>query len=111
MSDDGSPLREYFDPLTADQQSSLRARMERYRDQLEDRGYEVAIAEGDGGLFSGVLVIDDERGRAGFLEANGGVTWLDGSAAGLGALGSAIAQNHVEELDSLADLPDGVDVE
>lgn len=109
MSDD--PVQEYFGPLTASQRESLRARMERYRDGLEGNGYELALAEGVGGLFAGVLVIDDERGRAGFLEANGSVTWLDGSTGGLGALGSAIAQNHTDALDSAIDVPDGVDIE
>lgn len=111
MSDDRSPVRTYFDPLTSDQQSGLRARMERYRPQLEDNGYEVAIAEGSGGLFAGVLVIDDERGRAGFLEENGAVTWLDGTTGGLGALGSAIVQNQTDALDPAVDVPDGVDIE
>ena len=111
MSEDRSPVRTYFDPLTSDQQSRLRARMQRYRPQLEDNGYEVTIAEGSGGLFAGVLVIDDERGRAGFLEENGSVTWLDGATGGLGALGSAIVQNQTDELDSSIDVPDGVDIE
>lgn len=111
MSDDGPAVRPYFDPLTSTQRSSLRSRMERYRSQLEDRGYEVAVAEGTNGLFGGVLVIDDERGRVGFLESNGAVTWLDGSAGGLGALGSAITQNHTEALESAVDFPEGVDVD
>ncbi|MES3161442.1 MAG: hypothetical protein PPP55_07710 [Halorubrum sp.] len=111
MSDERSTVEAYFDPLTATQRTSLRARMERYRPQLEDRGYEVAVAEGTGGLFGGVLVIDDERGRVGFLESNGSVAWIDGSASGLGALGSAITQNHTEALGSTVEFPDGVDVD
>lgn len=111
MNDDRATVESYFDPLTATQRSSLRALMERYRAQLEDRGYEVAIAEGTGGLFGGVLVIDDERGRAGFLESNGSVAWIDGSASGLGALGSAITQNHTDALGTAVDFPDGVDVD
>ncbi|MFC5280148.1 hypothetical protein ACFPM1_15475 [Halorubrum rubrum] len=110
MSDDDG-VRRYFEPLTTDQRESLRARMERYRDGLEGNGYELALAEGVGGLFAGVLVIDDERGRAGFLETNGAVTWLDGSTGGLGALGSAIAQNHTDALDAAVDVPEGVDIE
>ena len=111
MSDDRPEMGTHFDPLTSTQRSSLRSRMERYRPQLEDRGYDVAVAEGTGGLFGGVLVIDDDGGRVGFLESNGAVTWLDGSASGLGALGSAIAQNHTEALGSAVDFPDGVDVD
>jgi hypothetical protein len=111
MSDDRPEVGTYFDPLTSTQRSSLRSRMERYRSQLEDRGYDVAIAEGTGGLFGGVLVIDDDGGRVGFLESNGAVTWLDGSASGLGALGSAITQNHTEALGSAVEFPDGVDVD
>jgi hypothetical protein len=111
MSDDRPEMGNHFDPLTSTQRSSLRSRMERYRPQLEDRGYNVAVAEGTGGLFGGVLVIDDAGGRVGFLESNGAVTWLDGSASGLGALGSAIAQNHTEALGSAVDFPDGVDVD
>ena len=111
MSDDRPEMGNHFDPLTSTQRSSLRSRMERYRPQLEDRGYDVAVAEGTGGLFGGVLVIDDDGGRVGFLESNGAVTWLDGSASGLGALGSAITQNHTAALGSAVEFPDGVDVD
>ena len=111
MTDSGNPVRTHFSPLTTHQRTELRARMERYRAQLEDNGYDVAIAEGSNGFFAGVLVSDEERGRVGFLEENGAVTWLDGSAGGVGALSSAIAQNPIDEQDSAIGVPDGVNFE
>lgn len=100
MSDD---FNGYFEPLDADDRRELEKRMERYRDQLEDQGYELALAEGENGFFAGVLVIDEERGRLGFLEADGTVAWLDADATGLGYLGSAIAQNQGPELENSID--------
>lgn len=106
MTENDPPLDEYFDPLRSEHRTSLRKRMERYREQLEDRGYEVTIAEGTTGLFAGVLVIDEDRGRFGFLEEDGSVSWLDGSGS-IGALGSAVAQNHSEAFkEQTADLDD-----
>ncbi|WP_066418072.1 hypothetical protein [Halorubrum aethiopicum] len=110
MTENDPPLDEYFDPLRTEHRTSLRKRMERYREQLEDRGYEVTIAEGTTGLFAGVLVIDEERGRFGFLEEDGSVSWLDGSG-GFGALGSAIVQNHTDEFERQAGAIENADVE
>lgn len=102
MTDD-PPLETYFDPLTPGDRAQLEERMERYRDQLEAEGYDVAIADGEHGFFSGVLVIDDERGRFGFLDDDGSVNWFTGGLGGVGALGSAVVQNPTEELHD----PDG----
>jgi len=90
----------YFEPLDEDHRQELEQRLEQYRDQLEDQGYELAIADGKNGFFAGVLVIDEERGRYGFLEADGTVAWLDADATGLGYLGSAIAQSHGPKLEN-----------
>lgn len=93
----------YFEPLDAEDRKELKRRMERYRDQLEDQGYELTLAEGGNGFFAGVLVIDEDRGRIGFLEADGTVAWLDADATGLGYLGSAIVQSHGPELENSID--------
>ncbi|QKY17812.1 hypothetical protein [Halorubrum sp. CBA1229] len=100
MSDD---FNGYFEPLDAEDRQELERRMERYREQLEDRGYELALAEGENGFFAGVLVIDEDRGRLGFLEADGTVAWLDADATGLGYLGSAIVQSHGTKLENSID--------
>ncbi len=84
--------------------------MERYRDQLEEQGYEVTVAEGTEGLFAGVLVIDEANGRFGFLEEDGSVSWIDGSGA-IGAIGSAVAQNHSDTLERRTEGLENVDVE
>ncbi|WP_144923614.1 hypothetical protein [Halorubrum salsamenti] len=110
MTENDPPLDDYFDPLRTDHRTSLRKRMERYREQLEDRGYEVTIAEGTTGLFAGVLVIDEDRGRFGFLEEDGSVSWLDGTGS-IGALGSAIVQNHSEAFERQTAELDDLDVE
>lgn len=93
MSGDPSDLRAYFNPLSADDRRALEERSEQYRDQLEARGYQVTIAEGEHGLFAGVLVIDEAEDRYGFLEEDGSVTWLGEGLGGIGALGTAVAQN------------------
>lgn len=85
--------------------------MEAYRSQLESQGFEVAIAEGDQGFFAGVLVIDDDAGRFGFLESDGSVTWLTGDNQGIGALGSAVAQNPTDELDQDVDGLENVEID
>jgi hypothetical protein len=112
---DDDTLDEYFDPLTNTDRAQLEERLARYRERLDAEGYEATIAEGDGGFFAGVLVIDDERGRVGFLEADGSVSWLTGDLGGVGALGSAVVQNPGDELDSDAgsglDDSEHVDVE
>jgi len=111
MTDDDAPLGTYFDRLTSDDRAQLEERMERYRDQLEAQGYEVTIAEGGGGFFAGVLVIDDENGRFGFLESTGNVSWIGGNVGGIGALGGAVAQNPSEELRSQVEGLENVDVD
>lgn len=93
----------YFEPLDEDHRRELERRLEQYGDQLEDQGYELAIANGENGFFAGVLVIDGERGRYGFLEADGTVAWLDADATGLGYLGSAIVQSHGPKLENSID--------
>ena len=90
----------YFEPLDEGQRRELERRLEQYRGQLEDQGYELAIADGENGFFAGVLVIDEARGRYGFLEAEGTVVWLDADATGLGYLGSAIVQSHGPKLEN-----------
>lgn len=110
MTDDSS-FERYYDRLTDSHREQLEERMERYREQLEDRGYEVALAEGEGGFFAGVLVIDDENGRYGFLEDTGSVSWISGDVGGIGALGSAVVQNPNERLDQEIDGLENADVE
>lgn len=97
MTDD-QELRTYFDPLTNSDRAALERRRDQYREQLEAEGYELAIAEGEHGLFAGVLVIDEEGGRVGFLQPDGTVAWLSGALDGIGALGPAIAQNPTRQL-------------
>lgn len=111
MTGDNPNLGKYYDELTNSDRKRLEERKERYRDQLEEQGYEVAIAEGDQGFFAGVLVIDDENGRFGFLESTGSVAWITGDAGGIGALGSAVVQNPSEELQQEAEGLENVDVE
>lgn len=101
----------YFEQLTMSDRAELETRLERYRDQLETQGYEATIAEGENGFFAGVLVIDDEGGRFGFLEADGSVTWIGGDNEGIGALGTAVAQKPTEELAQDPDGLENVDVE
>jgi hypothetical protein len=110
MTDD-TPLDTYFEQLTAADRAQLEERMERHRDRLESQGYEVAIADGEHGFFAGVLVIDDDAGRFGFLDASGNVNWLTDGATGFGALGNAVVQNPSERLQSQVDGLDNVDVE
>lgn len=111
MTGPSNPLAKYFTPLTPIDRRALEARLEEYRPHLEAQGYEVTIAEGERGLFAGVLVIDDERGRFGFLEANGSVTWLTGTVGGIGSLGTAVAQRPTEALQNEVDGLDYADVE
>ena len=92
-------LTDYFKRLSRTDRRELEERMHRHRERLEAEGYTVTIAEGENGLFAGVLVIDDEKGLFGFLEDDGRVTWLTGQNQGIGALGSAVAQNPTEKLD------------
>ncbi len=103
-------LRSYFNPLSPNDRRRLERRRDEYRDQLEAQGYDVMIAEGENGLFAGVLVIDDEQGRFGFLEEDGSVSWLGGDQ-GIGALGSAVAQTPTEELEQEVEGLEHVDVE
>ncbi|MEF8825925.1 MAG: hypothetical protein V5A27_06240 [Halapricum sp.] len=111
MTGSDSPVEENFDPIDEAERKRLEARMERYEDQLNEQGYEVAIAEGGGGFFAGVLVIDDAQGRFGFLEENGSVTWITGNVGGIGALGSAVAQNPSEQLQQEVEGLENADVE
>ena len=111
MTDVPSPLAKYFRSLTPADRARLEERLEQYRPQLEDQGYDAAIAEGEHGLFAGVLVIDRSDGRFGFLEADGSVTWLTGGAGGIGALGSAVAQRPTEALENEVEGLDHTDVE
>ncbi|MFC3958629.1 hypothetical protein [Halovivax cerinus] len=104
-------LGTYFEQLTMSDRAELETRLERYRDQLEAQGYEATVAEGENGFFAGVLVIDDEGGRFGFLEPDGSVTWIGGDNEGIGALGTAVAQNPTEELAQDPDGLENVDVE
>lgn len=101
----------YFEQLTMSDRAELETRLERYRDQLEAQGYEATIAEGENGFFAGVLVIDDDRGRFGFLESDGSVTWIGGDNEGIGALGTAVAQKPTEELAQDPEGLENVDVE
>lgn len=109
MTDDHA-FERYYDRLTSDQRERLAERMERHREHLEAQGYEVALAEGEGNFFAGVLVIDDENGRFGFLEEDGGVSWITGGG-GIGALGSAVVQNPNERLERQVDGLENADVE
>jgi hypothetical protein len=111
MTGNDTPVETYFNRLSSDDRERLEERMERYRDQLESQGYEVTIAEGQGGFFAGVLVIDDRRGRFGFLESTGNVRWITGDVGGIGALGAAVAQNPSEKLESEVEGLENVDVE
>lgn len=108
---DSSELRKYFRPLTGTDKQTLQRRLEKYREQLEAQGYEVTIAHGENGFFAGVLVIDDQNGRFGFLEADGSVSWLGGGLGGIGALGSAVAQNPTDALEQDIDGLENADVE
>jgi hypothetical protein len=110
MTDD-QQLDTYFDPLTQTDREALQARMDRYRDRLEAEGYDVTIADGEHGFFAGVLVIDDQQGRFGFLDPDGSVNWLTGGLGGIGALGSAVAQNPTERLEEHAEDADAFDIE
>jgi hypothetical protein len=101
MTDDD--LDTYFDPLTNSDRAALERRLERHRDRLEAEGYELAIADGEHGLFAGVLVIDRDQGRFGFLEPSGEVAWLGGGLGGIGALGTAVAQNPTDRLEEQLD--------
>ncbi|WP_167880009.1 hypothetical protein [Halorhabdus rudnickae] len=58
-----------------------------------------------------MLVIDNENGRFGFLEAGGSVNCLGGDIGGIGALGSAIVQNPDDALQERADGLANVDIE
>jgi hypothetical protein len=95
-------LRQYFNHLTGEDRKELKERMEKYRPGLEEQGYEVVLAEGENNFFAGVLVIDREGGRFGFLEPSGNVAWITGKGdiGGIGALGSAIVQNPTEKLEN-----------
>jgi hypothetical protein len=105
-------LERYFNQLTNEDREQLRERMDRYRSQLENQGYEVALAEGENSFFAGVLVIDRDNGRFGFLEPDGSVAWISGGQiGGIGALGSAVAQNHTDALESQTEGLENVDVE
>ena len=99
MTDNHSKLTEYFNPLSRADRRTLEERMRTHRDRLEAEGYTVTIAESENGLFAGVLVIDEAQGQFGFLEADGRVTWVTNQNQGIGALGTAVAQNPTEELD------------
>lgn len=111
MSGKRSKLGEYFNPLTSTDKRSLERRLETYRDQIEDLGYELAIAEGEHGFFAGVLVIDDANDRFGFLEDDGSVSWINGENQDIGALGTAVAQNPTEELQQDIDGLENADIE
>lgn len=106
-----SSLAKYFQPLTPTDRARLETRLEQYRPQLEDQGYDVAIADGEHGLFAGVLVIDRDDGRFGFLEADGSIAWLTGAVGGIGSLGSAVVQRPTEALENEVDGLDDTDVE
>lgn len=108
---DSSNIQNYFRPLTSTDKQTLDRRLEQYRDQLEAQGYEATVAHGENGFFAGVLVIDDEHGRYGFLEPDGSVSWLSGDFGGIGALGSAVAQNPTDELQQEIDGLENADIE
>ncbi len=109
MTNERSTLGTYFQRLTTTDHRQLEERLERHRDRLEEQGFQLSIAEGEHGFFAGVLVIDDATDRFGFLEDDGTVTWIGGAGGGIGALGSAVAQNPSAELDQQLD--ENVDVE
>lgn len=111
MTDSHDSLNQYFNPLTNSDRGQLEERLERYRPQLEEQGYEATIADGQNGLFAGVLVIDDANGRFGFLESSGSINWLTGDLGGIGALGSAVVQNPSDELEGTFEGSEHVDVE
>lgn len=102
MTDDTTDLGAYLNELTTSDTEQLERRLERHRDDLERRGYEATIARGDQGYFAGVIVIDDDAGRIGFLEEDGSVNWLTGEG-GIGALSSAVVQRPTEKLDASVD--------
>lgn len=104
-------LGRYFNRLTPADRRRMEERLERYRDELEAEGYEVTIAEGDNGFFAGVLVIDEDRRRFGFLEEDGSIAWLGGGTGGIGSLGSAVAQRPTEALEPDVDGLENADVE
>lgn len=110
MTDEDTPLTTYFNRLTASDRRELEQRLEQHREHFEQQGYQLSIAEGEHGFFAGVLVIDENQGRFGFLEADGSVTWLTGGAGGIGALGTAVVQSPSEALTQELDEPDNVDV-
>jgi len=111
MTSNDPSLGQYFNPLRHADREQLEERLDRYRDQLEAQGYEVTIAEGEQGFFAGVLVIDDEQGRFGFLEDTGTVNWLTGDVGGIGALGAAIAQRPSETLQTQVEDAKNADIE
>jgi hypothetical protein len=108
---DRPDLRTYFERLSADDRRELEQRAERHRDRLEAEGYEVAVAEGEHGFFAGVLVIDEAAGDYGFLEDDGSVVWISRDPTGIGALGSAVAQNPTEALQQDVDGLENADVD
>jgi len=111
MTQDTHDLTAYFRQLTADDREQLESRLQRHRDQLAEQGYDASIAEGEHGLFAGVLVIDEEGDRVGFLEADGTINWLSGDVGGIGALGAAIVQRPSDRLQKQTDGPENVDIE
>lgn len=111
MSKDTPRLDKYFHKLDSETEDQLEERKERYREQLEQQGYDVVVASGTEGFFAGVLVIDEERGRFGFLEENGSVTWITGHMTNIGALGSAVAQDPTEELEQSVDGLENADID
>lgn len=111
MRDVPTPLARYFRPLTPADRARLEERLEQYRPQLEAQGFDVALAEGEHGLFAGVLVIDRDDGRFGFLEPDGSVAWLSGGVGGIGSLGSAVVQRATEALANEVEGLDNADVE
>lgn len=111
MTDHDEKLNTYFNPLTQDDRSALQQRIEQYGDQLRDQGYQVSLAEGTNGFFAAALVIDEENGRFGFLEADGSVSWLSAGTGGIGSLGSAVVQRPTEELKPDIDGLENADIE
>lgn len=112
MTDEDASLNEYFNRLTSEDRAQVEERLEQYGDQLRDQGYDVAIAEGENSFFAGVLVIDDENGRFGFVEPDGSVAWIDGGpVGGIGALGSAVVQNTTEALDTRVEGVENADID
>lgn len=111
MTHDDTPLDTYFDPLSQRERGQLQERKDRYQEQLEAQGYEVSVAEGEHGFFAGVLVIDEDEGRFGFLEDDGSVTWITGGVGGIGALGSAVFQNQSAALEQQVEGLENADVE